>query len=76
MAPVAPVSMTMLQMVPRALTLNPATSSPKNSKTTPRPPRTPYLLSSSRMMSLASTDGWSAPVSSTPITRGHGMAAP
>ena len=73
---VAPVSTTMLQIVARPVVEIVATPSPKNSNTAPRPPRTPWRRSSSRITSLASTPAARRPVSSTPTTRGHGRSNP
>ncbi len=67
---VAPSSAPMLVMVPRCGTLREATPSPKYSKILPTPPLTVRRRRSSRMMSLAATQGWSSPVRCTPTTLG------
>ena len=65
--------MTMLQMVPRCVTFNVGTPSPKNSKTQPMPPRTPRRRSNSSTTSLPCTHGLNLPRSSTPTIRGAGI---
>jgi hypothetical protein len=73
-AVVAPVSTTMLQIVARSVAESVAAPGPKNSKIIPRPPRTPWRRSSSRITSFACTQSGSDPTSSTPWILGAAVA--
>ena len=68
---VAPVSITMLQIVPRSVAVRDETPSPKNSKMQPRPPRTSRRRNSSSTTSLDCTHGPRRPRNSTATTRGR-----
>jgi len=60
----------MLVMLARCGTLNVATPGPPYSNTLPTPPLTVSRRSNSRIISLAATQGCSAPASRTRTTRG------
>ena len=62
----------MFAIVARWGTVSVATPGPAYSKILPKPPRTVSRRSSSRMTSLAATQGWSWPVSTTRTMRGKG----
>jgi hypothetical protein len=64
----------MLQIVARSVAESVATPGPKNSKIIPRPPRTPWRRSGSRITSFACTQSGSDPTSSTPWISGAAVA--
>ena len=70
---VAPSSAPMLVMVARSGTERVATPGPAYSTILPTPPLTVIWRSTSRMMSLAATQGLSLPVSVTRTILGIGM---